>query len=156
MRAGRAVVGHRRVAVLALDRVRGSDDAVDEVGVPAAVEQQDRLVPRLDRRAEQVLEPLRQQVHAAAEAVLDLHVDELDVRHREAADAAGEREKMVGSGSRSRSSDADDVPSLSSSPEARTSDPTPVAYVSSDGVALPSSTGTSSSCPRLIATSRPW
>src|SRR6185369_3925287 len=68
LRRGAAMVGHRRVAVLAPDRLLAGD-AVDEVRVPAPVEQQDRLVFRINRRTEQVLEARRDQVHAATEAV---------------------------------------------------------------------------------------
>ncbi len=54
--------------------------AEDEVGVAAAVEQQDHLCPA-STVAQQVLEALREQVDAAGGMRLRPQVDELDVGH---------------------------------------------------------------------------
>jgi hypothetical protein len=90
------VVGHGGVAVVALDGVLAGG-AEDEVRVAAAVEEEDGLLAFFDGGAEEVLEALGDEVDASvgAEAGFDFHVDEFDVGHGEAADAAGEGEEVV-------------------------------------------------------------
>ena len=65
--AGRAVIGHRCVAVFALDDV-SARRAVNEIRIPPTIQQQNRLLPRLDGRPQQVLQPLGNQVNALAKA----------------------------------------------------------------------------------------
>ena len=95
VRVGRAVVGHRRVAEAALDDVLAGD-AVDEIRVAAAIEQQNRLPAGIDGRAEQAFETLGKEVHAAPAAGLYFHVHQFDGRHRQPAHAAREEEVVVG------------------------------------------------------------
>jgi hypothetical protein len=94
LEVGRAVERHRRVAVLALHGLVAVG-AVDEVRVPAAVEQQNRLLAGVERLLEQELQPLREQVDAFAELVDDAEVDQLDLRQREAANAGREAEDVL-------------------------------------------------------------
>src|SRR5262245_13829002 len=95
VRGGGAVIDHSGVAVVALDRL-AAGNAVDEVGVAAAVEKQDSLVFGFDGRAEKVLEARGDEVDAAAEARDLLHVDKLDVGEGEAADAGRKQEVRGG------------------------------------------------------------
>jgi hypothetical protein len=53
-------------------------------------------VAGLDGGAEEVFETLGKQMDSAAEAAFLLHVDQLDVREGQVADATGEGEEMVG------------------------------------------------------------
>jgi len=53
--------------------------AVDDIAIPATIEQEHGLAFGFDCRAEEVSEALGEQVNAATEGAFGFHVDEFDV-----------------------------------------------------------------------------
>ncbi len=89
-----AVIGERRIAVGALhDFV--AVGAVDEVGIAAAIEEQNRLMLGGECFAQQALEAHADEMDAALLAEFLSQIDHFDDRHRESAHAVGEREQVI-------------------------------------------------------------
>jgi hypothetical protein len=90
------MVGHRRVAVSAFDRFLAGN-AVNEIGIAAAIEKQNGLLLFVNGDAEEMLKALGEDVNPAAGAhpCFSFKIDQFNVRHGQTAHAIGEGKEVV-------------------------------------------------------------